>query len=238
MRNKKNASSKNARRGPESSHQKLAENFLAGLDRTWQQHGREVLARVGELYFQAMVRLTVVLHRRLPEPPGFDRRQYRADVLQRLQQRTENAKHELRPNGGYQLAGSLLRPRRTNVCRQSGCSMSSMRRLGKRRSSVLIAISPSRGRAAPQRSNGRRRQMTGGVCLCTGCLTYQERRTTWRPKSQMGAPPARGAETCGCLPGLVPGGHSPQSSDGASAAVGAARVNNRFCRASLPVQRA
>ena len=45
---------------------------------------------------------------------------------------------------GYQLAGSLLRPRRTNVCRQSGCSMSSMRRLGKRRSSVLIAISPSR----------------------------------------------------------------------------------------------
>ena len=47
-------------------------------------------------------------------------------------------------NGGYQLAGSLLRPRRTNVCRQSGCSMSSMRRLGKRRSSVLIAISPSR----------------------------------------------------------------------------------------------
>ena len=45
---------------------------------------------------------------------------------------------------GYQLAGSLLRPRRTNVCRQSGCSMSSRRRVGKRRSSVLIAISPSR----------------------------------------------------------------------------------------------
>jgi hypothetical protein len=34
VRNKKNASSKHARRGPESSHQKLAENFLARLDRT------------------------------------------------------------------------------------------------------------------------------------------------------------------------------------------------------------
>ena len=46
MKNKKSASSKNARRGAERSHQKLAENFLARLDRTWQQHGREVLDRV------------------------------------------------------------------------------------------------------------------------------------------------------------------------------------------------
>jgi hypothetical protein len=29
------------------------------------------------------------LHRRLPEPPDFDRRQYREDVLQRLQHRTQ-----------------------------------------------------------------------------------------------------------------------------------------------------
>jgi hypothetical protein len=58
VRNKKNASSKNARRGPESSHQKLAENFLARLDRTWRRHGREILDRVmaerPELYFQAL----------------------------------------------------------------------------------------------------------------------------------------------------------------------------------------
>ena len=90
MRNKKSASSKNARRRTERSHQKLAQEFLARLDRTWQQHGREVLDRVmaerPELYFQALVRLTQVLHRRLPEPPGFDRSQYRADVLQRLQE--------------------------------------------------------------------------------------------------------------------------------------------------------
>ena len=79
----------------EGSHQKLGENFLARLDRTWQQHGREILDRVmaerPELYFHALVRLTQVLHRRLPEPPGFDRRQYRADVMLRLQERTANA---------------------------------------------------------------------------------------------------------------------------------------------------
>ena len=68
---KKRATSKKTRR-LEGSHQKLAKEFLARLDRTWQQHGREVLNRVmaerPELYFQALVRLTVVLNRRLPEP--------------------------------------------------------------------------------------------------------------------------------------------------------------------------
>jgi hypothetical protein len=94
MKDKKNASSKSARRRAERSHQKLAENFLARLDRTWRRHGREILDRVmaerPELYFQALVRLTQVLHRRLPEPPGFDRSQYRADVMRRLQQRIDN----------------------------------------------------------------------------------------------------------------------------------------------------
>src|SRR5262249_46454763 len=71
MRGKKRAiQSKKARRSVEGS--KLAEAFLARLDRAWQQHGREILDRVlaerPELYFQALVRLTVVLHRRLPEP--------------------------------------------------------------------------------------------------------------------------------------------------------------------------
>jgi hypothetical protein len=96
MRSKKSASSKNACRRAERSHQKLAEEFLARLDRTWRRHGREILDRVmyerPKLYFQAMVRLTEVMHRQLPEPPEFDRRRYRADVLQRLQERAENAK--------------------------------------------------------------------------------------------------------------------------------------------------
>ena len=93
MRGKKRATSKKTRR-PESSHQKLAENFLARLDRTWRRHGREILDRVmaerPKLYFQAMVRLTVVLHRRLPEPPEFDRQRARADVLRRVLERAEN----------------------------------------------------------------------------------------------------------------------------------------------------
>ena len=93
MKSKKRATgdlSIKTRRPVESSHQKLAEEFLARLDRTWQQHGREILHRVmaerPKLYFQVMARLTQVLHHQLPEPPGFDRRRYRADVLQRLEQ--------------------------------------------------------------------------------------------------------------------------------------------------------
>jgi hypothetical protein len=40
-----------------------------------------------------LVKLTEVLHCRLPEPPDFDRRHYRTDVLQRLQKRAEKARH-------------------------------------------------------------------------------------------------------------------------------------------------
>ena len=46
MRNKESVSSKNARRRAERSHQKLAENFLARLDRTWRRHGPEIFDRV------------------------------------------------------------------------------------------------------------------------------------------------------------------------------------------------
>ena len=95
MSGKKRATSEKTRR-LESSHQKLAQDFLARLDHSWQQHGREILDRVlaerPELYFQALVRLTVVLHRRLPEPPEFDRRRYRADVLQRLHECAKSAR--------------------------------------------------------------------------------------------------------------------------------------------------
>ena len=112
MSGKKRATSKKTRR-PESSHQKLAQDFLARLDHSWQQHGRELLDRVlaerPELYFQALVRLTVVLNRRLPEPPEFDRRCYRADILQRLQQRAENARSGETIDGSLVIAASTLR---------------------------------------------------------------------------------------------------------------------------------
>jgi hypothetical protein len=51
-----------------------------------------VLAERPKVYFQALVKLTAALHRRLPEPPGFDRSQYRADVLQRLELDAGNAR--------------------------------------------------------------------------------------------------------------------------------------------------
>jgi hypothetical protein len=73
----------------EGSHWKLAEDAVARLDRSWPRNGDETLnwltARP-EVYLKTMVRLVAVLHRRLPEPPGFDRQRARADVLQRVQE--------------------------------------------------------------------------------------------------------------------------------------------------------
>jgi hypothetical protein len=55
-----------------------------------ERHGRETFdqlrAERPEVYLKAMVRAVKILHRRLPEPPGFDRERARADVLQRLQE--------------------------------------------------------------------------------------------------------------------------------------------------------
>lgn len=99
MNSKKRAASTTSKKGcrrADGSHHKLAEDFLAQLDRSWQQHGREMLAWLRaerpKVYFKAMVRLTEVLHCRLLEPPKFDRSRIRADVLQRLQERAENAR--------------------------------------------------------------------------------------------------------------------------------------------------
>jgi hypothetical protein len=65
---------------------KLAEDVLAHLNRSWELHGREILARVGverpELYFKALVKLTLALHRAIREPTDFDLRRNREEVLQ------------------------------------------------------------------------------------------------------------------------------------------------------------
>jgi hypothetical protein len=39
------------------------------------------------IYFKAIVLLAEIQQRRLPEPAGFDRQRYRADVIERLQER-------------------------------------------------------------------------------------------------------------------------------------------------------
>jgi hypothetical protein len=99
MRGKRRATSKVLKRNcrwAKRSHQKLGEDFVADLNRTWEQHAREILDRVmaerPKLYFQALIKLTQVLHRRLPEPPGFDRRRTRVDALQRLELHAGNAR--------------------------------------------------------------------------------------------------------------------------------------------------
>jgi hypothetical protein len=81
--------SKTRRRQAEGSRKKLAEAFIADLDRSWQQHGREALDRVlaerPQVYFRALAKLTVALHRALEKPRDFDRRRSREEALQRLE---------------------------------------------------------------------------------------------------------------------------------------------------------
>ena len=73
----------------EGSREKLAEDFIAHLHCSWEQHGREALDRVfrerPDVYFKALVNLTVALHRALDKPRDFDRHRSRKEALQRLQ---------------------------------------------------------------------------------------------------------------------------------------------------------
>jgi len=92
-RNKRHNPKQSKERGrrTEASRKKLAENFLARLERSWRLHGDEMLERLAverpKVLFRALAKLTEALYRRLPEPPDFDRRHCRADVLQRMQER-------------------------------------------------------------------------------------------------------------------------------------------------------
>jgi hypothetical protein len=75
---------------------KLGDDFLAHLNRYWELHGREILARVWaerpELYFKALVKLTLALHRATGQPTDFDRRRNREEVLRRLEARIADAR--------------------------------------------------------------------------------------------------------------------------------------------------
>jgi hypothetical protein len=75
---------------------KLGEDFLADLNRSWELHGREILdsllAKRPELYFKALVKLTLVLHHATSEPTDFDRGRNREEVLRRLEARIVDAR--------------------------------------------------------------------------------------------------------------------------------------------------
>jgi hypothetical protein len=83
-------------RSAEGLRRKLAEDVFADLNRSWEQHGREILAPVRaerpELYFKALVKLTLALHRAIREPTDFDRRRNREEVLRRLEARIADAR--------------------------------------------------------------------------------------------------------------------------------------------------
>ena len=72
----------------EGSGEKLAEQFFADFARLWRKYGREMLEHVRAerplAYFQAMVELTLVLHRGSGKLSDFERQRNREDVLQLL----------------------------------------------------------------------------------------------------------------------------------------------------------
>jgi hypothetical protein len=81
---------KSARHGAERSPKNLAREFLADINQSWEQHGRRILDRLSvehpQAYFVAMLKLTKIQQRRVDDCPGFDRRRFRADVLEHLEQ--------------------------------------------------------------------------------------------------------------------------------------------------------
>jgi hypothetical protein len=84
------------RRQTERSRKKFGKGFLADLNRAWRKQGLETLERLSEerptIYFKAIAKLAEIQQRRLPEPPGFDRRRYREDLIERLQERVKAAR--------------------------------------------------------------------------------------------------------------------------------------------------
>jgi hypothetical protein len=88
-RNGKKNSPTNAggRRRPEGAYTKLAEDFLADLERLWQQHGREVLQRLATerpaAFFQVMIKLARVQPLELGPPEESGCPCNREEVLQR-----------------------------------------------------------------------------------------------------------------------------------------------------------
>ena len=75
---------------PQGVGKDLVEKFLADLDRSFQEHGREifhtVMTRRPKLYFRALVMLARVQHRASRRLSDLDRQRNRAEALRRLEQ--------------------------------------------------------------------------------------------------------------------------------------------------------
>ena len=84
---------------PPGSRNKLTEEFLADLYRSWQRHGRKVLDRVAaerpEVYFQAMIKLAQVHRIELDQPDEFQRARTKEEVLAKVEERAGPAGRKL-----------------------------------------------------------------------------------------------------------------------------------------------
>ena len=75
---------------PQNAGKDLVEKFLADLDRSFQEHGREifhwVMIKRPRLYFRALVMLALVQDRGSSKLSDLDRQRNRAEALLRLEQ--------------------------------------------------------------------------------------------------------------------------------------------------------
>ena len=75
---------------PQNAGKDLVEKFLADLDRSFQEHGREIFHTVmikrPRLYFRALIVLAQVQARGLSKLSDLDKQRNRAEALLRLEQ--------------------------------------------------------------------------------------------------------------------------------------------------------
>ena len=75
---------------PQGAGKDLVEKFLADLDRSFQEHGREifhwVMIKRPRLYFRALVMLALVQDRGSSKLSNLDKQRNRAEALLRLEQ--------------------------------------------------------------------------------------------------------------------------------------------------------
>ena len=75
---------------PQNAGKDLVEKFLADLDRSFQEHGREifhwVMIKRPRLYFRALVTLALVQDRGSSKLSDLDKQRNRAEALLRLEQ--------------------------------------------------------------------------------------------------------------------------------------------------------
>ncbi len=107
----KRAASNSAEKGcdrPEASLAKLADDFLAKLNRSWRQHGPEALTRLSteepELYVKAIVELAEAQLKGCAKLSGSDRRLNREQALHRLEKHAQSAVSKPFPKPAFRRA--------------------------------------------------------------------------------------------------------------------------------------